>query len=195
MVGLFYTWTSHTATVTDSTTREVCCFNCHTPFEYQVTRTARGGGHSPFHVSQDRAAEDARRRAHINVNRALRDAIEPVYCPSCGVFQPDMVEELCKKIGPTFDPNKYATERLEIPFQSAWRKATTEDTPDAYRHLIEVWPSATQAVHVAHERIKYLIRPPLVAFIYKNSYLLAKIVWSFVVLIFLYFIVTTIRQR
>src|SRR5208282_1202768 len=89
VVGFFYTWTSHSATVTDSTAREVCCFNCRTSFEYQVTRTARGGGHSPFHMSQKRAAEDARRRAFINVNLALRDAIEPVYCPSCGVFQPD----------------------------------------------------------------------------------------------------------
>ena len=53
VVGFFYTWTSHSAPVTDLTTREVCCFNCRTPSEYQVTRTARGGGHSPFHVNPE----------------------------------------------------------------------------------------------------------------------------------------------
>jgi len=195
VVGFFYAWTSHTATVTDSTTREVCCFNCHTSFEYQVTRTARGGGHSPFHLRQDRAAEDARRRAYINVALAIRDAIEPVYCPFCGVFQPDMVQELRRTIGTTFDHNKYATERLEIPFHSAWQKAIQEDNPDAYRHFIEVWPSATQAVYAAQERIKYLTRSPLVAFIYTHAELFAKIVWALIILTFIYFIVTTIHER
>ena len=194
MVGFFYTWTSHSATVTDYTTRDVCCFNCRTSFEYQVTRTARGGGYSPFHMSQKRAAGDARRRAFINVNLALRDAIEPVYCQSCGVFQPDMVQELRTKLGLSIDP-RYARERLVIPFRIAWQIAITEDTPEAYRHFIEVWPSATGSVYAAKERIKLLTRPPLVAFIYKLAPLFAKTVWVLILLIFAYFILITVRKR
>ena len=195
VVGFFYTWTSHSATVTNSTAREVCCFNCRTSFEYQVTRTARGGGHSPFHMSQKRAAEDARRRAFINVSLALRDAIEPVYCPSCGVFQPDMVQELRTKLGLSIDPNKYARERLVIPFRIAWQIAIAEDTPEAYRHFTEVWPSATGSVYAAKERIKFLTRLPLVAFTYKLAPLFATTVWVLILLIFLYFIFMTVRER
>src|ERR1700722_9558592 len=86
--GFFYFWKSHVATVTGSTERHVRCFNCDTVFEYHVIRTARGGGHSPLHLNPHGAAEDAKRRAWINLDRALQNTVELVYCPTCGVFQP-----------------------------------------------------------------------------------------------------------
>ncbi len=195
MFGFFYVWESHIATVTGSTKRHVRCFNCDTPFEYQVTRTARGGGHSPLHLNPHGAAQDAKRRAYINLDRALRDTVEPVYCPTCGVFQPEMVQQLRNRFGNTFDPNKYATERIEIPFRSAWHKVVTEDSTEAYTHFIEVWPTATQSVYAARERIKYLTRSPLVAFLNKIFPLFAKITWLLIVILFLSLMYTTIMYH
>jgi hypothetical protein len=108
------------------------------------------------------------------------------------VFQPEMVQQLRNRFGNTFDPNNYATERIEIPFRSAWHKAITEDSPEAYTHFIEVWPTATQSVYAAQGRIKYLTRSPFVEFLYKIVPLFAKIAWLLIVLVFLYLMYTTI---
>jgi hypothetical protein len=145
-----------------------------------------------LHLNQHGAAEDARRRAYINLDRALRDTVEAVYCPSCGAFHPEMVQQLRNQFRNKFDPNKYAAERIKIPFHIAWHKAITEDNPEAYTHFIEVWPTGSQAVSAAQERIKYLTRSPLLTFLYKVVPAFAKVVWLLIVLLFLSLMYTTV---
>lgn len=192
MPGFFYFWGSHTATVTGSATRHVRCCECDTPFEYQITRRTRGGGHSPFLLNPRGAAASAKERAYANLNRELRDSVEPVYCPTCGVFQPEMTKQLRRQFGPTYDPNEFAAERIVIPFREAWRRTIMKDTSDAYKHFIEVWPTASTSVAIARARIKELTRSPLVNASYKLFSILLRLGWLTIVLMCVGLVAVTI---
>lgn len=193
--GFIYFWKSHTATVSGSVKRHVTCVNCGEPFYYVAKRVAQGGGHNPLHLNPRGATEMARKRAFINLDRALDGAIEAAHCPTCGIFQPEMVAYIRKELGKEVDPNKFANERLTIPFREAWNTANISDDVDAYNHFIEVWPNATGSVWAAKQRIKILTRTAVVAFAYKWAWPFAKILWmTLVVLLAIGFIVVVMRQ-
>jgi hypothetical protein len=134
-----YFYGTHTATVSGSRMRRERCTACSTVFEYQITRQVQGGGHSPFFLNGAGAAASAKMRAHANLNRAL-DEVEPVHCPACGIFQPDMVQVLHQRHGKRYEPNKYASERIAVPEATAWRLAREADSVEAYTKFMEVWP-------------------------------------------------------
>jgi hypothetical protein len=139
--GIAYFWKSHTATVSGSTTRSVSCVGCSRAYEYSVSRTAVGGGHSPLHLTNASAAEKARQRARDNLSRALMDAIEPVHCPSCGIYQPNMEPLLRKDLGNKYEPNRYAKLRLDLSPEEAWRAACQGNTVKSYINFMEIWPT------------------------------------------------------
>jgi hypothetical protein len=85
MSGGAYFWRDYRATVSGSTVKPVRCINCSHVFEYLLQRTAAGGGHSPFFLTNAGAAEKARQRARANLDRALGVGIDPVHCPACGM--------------------------------------------------------------------------------------------------------------
>jgi hypothetical protein len=132
-----YFWRSHTATVSGSTRRRERCASCSCLFEYEITRTATGGGHSPFLLTDYTARAAAQQRAHINLSRALNEAIEPVHCPVCGIFQPNMVRVLRERHGDRYEPNKYASERIAAPMANAFRAACVANTIESYTKFRE----------------------------------------------------------
>lgn len=159
--GFLYFWRSYTSEVSGSSTRRIRCVGCSRVFEYDITRVAVGGGHSPFLLDTRRAKEDARTRAHANLVQALQEAIEPVHCPVCGIFQPEMLrvlgERYGKRYGKLYDPNKYALEQLAISPEEACRVACTTNTVEAYVKFKEVWPALSL---YADEQIKEIKYPP-----------------------------------
>jgi hypothetical protein len=172
MSGFVYFWRTYTTTVSGSITRREQCVGCSRVFDYVIARVASGRGDSPYYLTNAVARARAEERARVNLNRKLRDSVEPVYCPTCGTYQPDMVQELYHRFGQTFDPNKYAMERIEIPYRDAWRTAQANNTVAAYEHFMEVWPTTTM---LAQHRIKELKRPLLLRTFYK---LLPKMLWA-----------------
>jgi hypothetical protein len=155
--GVLYFYRTYTATASGSTTRRERCVGCSRIFEYTIAREVAGGGHSVFMLNNAGAAASAQERARANLVRTLDEAIEPVHCPTCGIFQPKMVQVLRKRHGKHYDPNKYASERIAIPAESAWRTARAVNTKAAYVRFVEVWPTLDWQ---AKKQIKELRFPP-----------------------------------
>ncbi|MFZ1923967.1 MAG: hypothetical protein WAU57_20305 [Xanthobacteraceae bacterium] len=155
--GIFYFYRTYTATVSGSAKRHERCVGCSRDFEYEIKRVAQGGGHSGFYFNNAGASASADARARANLVHALDEAIEPVHCPTCGIYQPDMVRVLRKRHGKRFDPNKYAAERIKYPVASLWHIARKMNTKEAYNRFIEVWPTFD---FDAKKRISELRYPP-----------------------------------
>jgi predicted RNA-binding Zn-ribbon protein involved in translation (DUF1610 family) len=100
-----YLYRTYTATVSGSRTWRVKCVGCSHVFQYEITRVVQGGGHSPFFLNNRVAAADAQERAKAKLQRALDEAVEPFYCPKCGIYQPDMVRVLRERYGKRCEPN------------------------------------------------------------------------------------------
>jgi hypothetical protein len=156
--GFFYFWREYTATVSGSVRRRVRCVGCSHEYGYDVWRVAAGGGHSPFHLTNATAKLAAKERAHSNLVRTLDEAIEPVFCPVCGIYQPDMVHLLKNRLGPKCEPNKWASLRATIPWETAWREVRAADTIELYERFVEMWPSHGV---LAEKRIRELKHPVL----------------------------------
>jgi hypothetical protein len=139
--GILYFYRTYTATASGSVRRRERCVGCSHIFEYVITREVEGGGHSAFFLNNAGGAASAQMRARANLNRALSEAIEPVHCPACGIFQPDMVQVLRQRYGKRYEPNKYASERIAVPMATAWRLAREADSVEAYTKFMEVWPT------------------------------------------------------
>jgi hypothetical protein len=142
---LVYFWRQYETAVSGSTEKRVRCVGCSHVFDYEITREAFGRGDSPFNLSNTEAAENARKRARANLRQALDEAIEPIHCVSCGIFQPDMVRVLRDRYGKHLNPNKYASERvISIPIEEAikqaLRVANAENTVESYTKFLETWP-------------------------------------------------------
>lgn len=153
-----YIYRTYTATVSGSVLKRVRCEGCSSEYGYELQRTALGGGHSPFWLNNAGAARAAHERARANLSRALDQDIEPVFCPKCGLFQPDMVALLRKRLGPKCEPNKYASMRATIPLETAWREVRSVDEIQLYRKFIDIWPAHSWR---AEERIRELKHPLL----------------------------------
>ena len=183
---MMYFWRSHTATVSGSTTRCERCDGCSCLFEYEVTRTATGGGHSPFFLTDATAKAAAQQRARINLSLALNEAIEPVHCPACGIFQPGMVRILRKQHGDRYEPNRYASERIAVPMADAFRAACAANTIESYTKFREVWPTFSE--YVEH-RIRALKHPRLKKWMLRLGWL----VWGAIALAFAAVVLLSIR--
>jgi hypothetical protein len=157
MSGFFYFYRTYTATVSGSATRREQCVGCSCVFTYVITREVAGGGHSAFYLNNAGAAASAKMRAHANLNRALHQAIEPVHCPACGIFQPEMVRVLRERHGKRCEPNRYAYERIAVTVANAWRVACAAHTKESYTKFMEVWPAHSGG---AERQIKELRYPP-----------------------------------
>jgi hypothetical protein len=157
MSGFFYFWRTYTAHVSGSVTRRERCVGCSCVFTYVITRYVAGGGHSAFYLNNAGAAASAKMRAHANLDHALKEAIEPVHCPACGIFQPDMVRVLRERHGKRCEPNRYASERIAVPAANAWRAACAAHTKESYTKFMEVWPAHSGG---AERQIKELRYPP-----------------------------------
>src|SRR6476659_6553877 len=77
-------------TVAGSIQKTVDCSGCGRQFVYRLERSARGTGSSHYFadnkVGRDRAVASAR----ANLESELRRGVDPVPCPHCGIYQPEM---------------------------------------------------------------------------------------------------------
>jgi hypothetical protein len=153
--GIFYFYRTYAATASGSRTRRERCDGCSTVFAYRITRQVEGGGHSAFCLNNAGAAATAQMRAHANLNRALNDDVEPVHCPTCGIYQPDMVRALQEHHGKRYEPNKYAAERIAVPLRTAWSAARAANTVEAYTTFKQVWPTLSWHADQEITQIKY----------------------------------------
>jgi hypothetical protein len=94
-------------------------------------------------------------RAQANLNRALNDDVEPVHCPTCGIYQQDMARILREQLGKVFEPNKYARERIAVPLRKAWSTACAANTIESYTRFKQVWPTSSWHADQAIKQIKY----------------------------------------
>lgn len=157
--GFFYAYRTYTASVSGSARRHVQCVGCAHKYEYVLQRSAYGGGHSAFFLANESASYKAKERARANLAKALDEGIEVVFCPACGIYQPEMISLLKNQLGPNYEPNKWASVRTKIPVQVAWREVQKTDTLALYNRFVEMWP--THHALVA-DRIWQLKHPTLV---------------------------------
>jgi hypothetical protein len=157
--GFFYAYRTYTASVSGSARRHVQCVGCSHEYEYTLQRSAYGGGHSAFFLANESASYKAKERARDNLVKALGEGVEAVFCPSCGIYQPEMVRLLKKQLGPKCEPNKWASMRTTIPVQLAWREVQAADTVLMYSRFAEMWPTHSGLVA---DRIWELKHPTLV---------------------------------
>ena len=85
------TGTSHDARVTASAVREVVCARCRNPFFFHLRRTGKGHSQTAFFIGMMEADREAALKARGNLAKKLASEVDPVACPSCRFFQPQMV--------------------------------------------------------------------------------------------------------
>ena len=128
--------------------------------EYLITRTGYGRGDSPYNMSNSEAAGNARMRAQANLIHELDEAIEPIHCPRCKIFQPEMVQLLYKMHWKRYDVNKYASERVTIGPMDALLVAAREKTVASYTKLLETCPHLLFASAYAKNELKLMRYSP-----------------------------------
>jgi hypothetical protein len=82
-----------TASVSGSVIRRITCEKCSCTYAYELTRSGRGAGISPYMLDSAGAEFRARSRANKRLRRALERDVEPVECPECGWYQAEMQRE------------------------------------------------------------------------------------------------------
>jgi hypothetical protein len=155
--GFAYFWRSYTSTISGSIEKRVRCVGCSRVFSYIIKRTAAGGGHSPLFLANAGAAEKARQRARTNLDRALSEGVDPVHCPGCGIYQPEMVQVLRKEFGKDYEPNIWAKMRLAMSPIDTWAGACEANTIRSYTNFMLIWPM--YSAH-AKKKINELKYPP-----------------------------------
>jgi hypothetical protein len=171
-----YIYVTHTATVAGKAHRRVCCVGCSKDYAFELYREAAGGGHSPYGLSSNRASRAASKRAKATLARTLDEAVEPVSCPNCGIYQPDMVQVLQTRLGSKCDPNKWASMRAVIPWETAWHELRSFDTLEMYERFVDIWPSHSS---LAEDRIRELRHPVL----RKSASFVFWLLWGVVTLV------------
>lgn len=179
--GFLYAYRTYTASVSGDVRQRVRCVECSLEYEYILRRRAYGEGHSAYFLANERASQLAEERARANLLRALDDEIDAVFCPACGIYQPDMVNLLKKQFGSKCDPNKWASMRTTISWPVAWQAVSAADTLEMYTRFCEMWPTHSD---LAADRIWELKHPV----IFKVRRVLAGtfwILWAVAILVFL----------
>ncbi|MFN7133553.1 MAG: hypothetical protein ACK4N5_15860, partial [Myxococcales bacterium] len=82
------------AEVSGSTVKPVLCDTCGCAFIYRMGRRASVQGRSNLAWDPEALKEGAADEATTLLDESLRLECEPVPCPRCGNYQPDMVREL-----------------------------------------------------------------------------------------------------
>jgi hypothetical protein len=153
-----YIGRTYTITVSGAVSTRARCGHCSTAFEYNIRRNGMGNGHSPFLLNNSGAKRTAERRARMALERALAEAVEPVHCPTCGMYQPEMVRELERRFGVRFDPNEHSAERVTIPFHVIWDKTCQTNTAEAYERFMRIWPIYTDQAKLRLRELRHPLR-------------------------------------
>jgi hypothetical protein len=141
--AMFFYYAGRTFTVKVSGSRPmyVQCVGCKNIYAYTLSGWAEGSGHAPYYLGQESAKERAASSARANLERYLANRVEPIYCRRCGLYQPDMIQELRRRTANTLtDYNKFASLRVTIPRDSLYRTITSAPSIEGFEKFLSVWP-------------------------------------------------------
>jgi len=85
---------NYTATLRGAKWKTVQCFNCSGEYFYHMNRSAKCNGFNPLWLDAEGARNRAYEKAQAALTRALDEECDPISCPACGVYQPDMIRLL-----------------------------------------------------------------------------------------------------
>lgn len=94
MIIPFVLGQTHTATSRGAVWRSVRCHSCGSEYVYRLKRTSECKGFSFLWLDDEGARNRAAGRAKAVLERSLKEECDPVACPACGMYQPDMVRLL-----------------------------------------------------------------------------------------------------
>jgi len=83
----------YTATMTGSAWKPVTCSYCGCQYVYQIKRQATGKATSWLWLNNNGATNKARESATGILNDKLRNEIDAISCPDCGMYQENMVNK------------------------------------------------------------------------------------------------------
>ena len=73
--------------------KQIHCAKCGRTYFYTIVRLGTGRGDSLYGTDDAGAQRRAQARAEAELQRPLEHDVEPVACPDCGWYQPEMVRE------------------------------------------------------------------------------------------------------
>jgi hypothetical protein len=150
----FYAGRTFTAKVSGSKVRYVQCVGCKNHYAYTLSGWAEGSGHAPYYLGQESAKERAASAARATLEQYLANRVEPIYCGRCGLYQPDMIQELRQRAANTVtDCNKFASLRVTIPRDILYRAVTSAHSIEGFENFLSVWPLDRDA-----QKIRELLR-------------------------------------
>ena len=86
--------TEYTVNARGSIFITVRCNRCLHVYSYEMVRSEPGGGFSILSLDNAAAQAKAQAIAELSLQRALEKGRDPVPCPACGTYQPDMVAQV-----------------------------------------------------------------------------------------------------
>ncbi len=89
--------TEFTTTIRGFQTRSVHCVHCAEHYLYDLMRKGKGHRFSLFSLDNAGSRQGSAGDAQEDLDVQLRHELDPIPCPSCGCYQPDMVERLKKQ--------------------------------------------------------------------------------------------------
>ena len=81
----------HDARVTGGAIREIACQRCRRPFFFILRRIGKGRAKADFFIGMKSAESRAAGKAHADLQKKLSRDLDPVPCPNCGLYPPEMV--------------------------------------------------------------------------------------------------------
>jgi hypothetical protein len=102
----------HDAKVTASAVRSSYCARCRKSFFYVLRRTGKGRAEAPLWIGQDAAAQKAANKAAASAQKQIATGADPVACPKCGLFAPQMVELARRAL--------YSWKKITLMFVIVW---------------------------------------------------------------------------
>lgn len=80
-----------------SVSKETQCSACLNTYYYQMTRATSASRHTSIRFGSEKAEQKAREVAEARLVERLATEVDPVPCPSCGAYQPEMFEGIRRK--------------------------------------------------------------------------------------------------
>jgi hypothetical protein len=150
---MFYFQKTYTTTVSGTATKHLRCANCHSGYSYDIHFLGAGRDHSPYGLRNAAAKIGAYQHAWLSLERrraGVLNKVRPVHCPVCGVYQPEMLRLLPKRL----DPNAWARFRVALSPQDCWRIAYEANTIRAYENFMRIWPTEAKFAKAKIRRLK-----------------------------------------
>lgn len=86
--------TNWVATAQRTVWKVVTCSHCSQRYAFPLELETTGNDVTPLFLDSEGAARRAQAKAEDNLSKMARNVVFPLPCPTCGCYQPDMVDRL-----------------------------------------------------------------------------------------------------